>query len=250
MLLVQIAKALFVVLSTLVLAPLVVLLSFLDRDARMAYGAALVWVRLNLWMSGVRVTVRGNENLDRCGHYVFMSNHRSNADIIALAWALSDFQLRWVAKKELLKVPFFGWGLKALKNIIIDRSDREEAIRSYRAARERMERGVSVMVFPEGTRGIGDRLLEFKKGGFVLAIETQTPIVPIAVHGTAAVLPKKGWRLTKGDVEVVFGSPIGTTGLTIEDRDRLVETVRAAIESMWRREAPGLAAPWQAAGRA
>ncbi|MGH7818176.1 MAG: lysophospholipid acyltransferase family protein, partial [Candidatus Binatia bacterium] len=216
-------KALGVALNTLILVPVVIAVSFLDRDAKLAYRVAQWWVKLNLLLSGVTVRARGLENLEPSRQYVFMSNHRSNADIIAIAWALWNFQLRWVAKKELLRVPLFGWGLRALKMIIVDRSDREGAIESYRRGRERIRRGISVVVFPEGTRGVGDELLPFKKGGFVFALETETPIAPIGIRGAAAVLARKGWRVERGEVEVVIGRPIETAGRSIEDRDRLVQ---------------------------
>lgn len=232
MVLIHILKAVGVVLNTLVFGLLVTVVSSFERDAKVGYRLAQCWVAVNLWISGVRVKVRGLENLDRSSSYIFMSNHRSNADIVAIAWALWDFQLRWVAKKELLKVPIFGWGLRALKNIIVDRTNREEAIQSYAAARERIRRGISVMVFPEGTRGTGNDLLPFKKGGFVLAIETGTPIAPVAMFGTAAVLARKGWRVSKGEVEVVIGAPIETAGCSIDDRGRVIQQVRSAITAM------------------
>ena len=200
--------------------------------ARRAYHVALMWARLNRWASGARVTARGLENLDRSRSYVFMSNHESNADIIAIAYALQDFQLRWVAKKELLRVPVFGAALRALGSVVIDRTDREAAIEVYREARARMESGVSVMVFPEGTRGPGDALLPFKKGGFVLALETGMPIVPIGVLGTRAVMPRNGWTIDAGEVEVRIGRPIETAGRTLDDRNRLIEEVRVAIETL------------------
>ncbi len=229
---IHVAKAVGVVLNTLLFGPLVILASAVDRDAKLAYKLALAWVQVNLWIAGVWVAVEGRENVDSSRQYVFMSNHRSNADIVAIAWALQDFQLRWVAKKELLRVPIFGWGLKALKNIIIDRSNREEAIRSYALARERISRGISVMVFPEGTRGAGTDLLPFKKGGFVLAIETGTPIVPIAVRETTAVLARRGWKIEKGRVQVFIGRPIETSGCSVEEKDRLIRQVGSAIRAM------------------
>ena len=201
-------------------------------DAKRAYHVALAWARLNRWASGARVTARGLENVDRSLSYVFMSNHESNADIIAIAYALRDFQLRWVAKKELLRVPVFGAALRALGSVVIDRTDREAAIEVYREARARMESGVSVMVFPEGTRGPGDALLPFKKGGFVLALQTGMPIVPIAVRGTRAVMPRNGWTIDAGEVEVRIGRPIETVGRTLDDRNRLIEEVRDAIETL------------------
>ena len=204
----------------------------IGAGARRAYHVALVWVRVNLWASGAHVTSRGHENVDPSRSYVFMSNHESNADIIAIAWVLRDFQLRWVAKKELLRVPVFGAALRVLESVVIDRADREGAIQTYREARERMERGISVMVFPEGTRGPGDELLPFKKGGFVLALETGVPIVPIGIRGTRAVMPRQGWRIDAGDIEVRIGQPIETAGRSVEERDRLIEEVRNAIDTL------------------
>jgi 1-acyl-sn-glycerol-3-phosphate acyltransferase len=221
-----------VVLNTLFFGLIVILVCLFERDGKLGYRVARGWIATNLWLSGVRMTVRGREHLDPSRSYVFMSNHRSNTDIIALGWALWEYQLRWVAKKELLKVPIFGWGLKALKNVIIDRTNHAEAVRTYAEAGERMRRGISVIVFPEGTRGIGDELLPFKKGGFLLAIETGMPIVPVGILGTAAVLPRNGWRVESGRVEVRIGNPIETARLSVEDRDQLVAHVRQEIHSL------------------
>ncbi|MGH7899027.1 MAG: lysophospholipid acyltransferase family protein [Candidatus Binatia bacterium] len=229
---IHVLRALGVVLNTLVFGLIVILVCLFERDGKLGYRVAKLWIAINLWLSGVRLKARGLENLDPSRSYVFMSNHRSNTDIVALGWALWDYQLRWVAKKELLKVPVFGWGLKALKNIIIDRTNHAEAVRTYAEAGERMRRGISVIVFPEGTRGIGDELLPFKKGGFVLAIETGTPIVPIGIVGTAAVLPRDGWQIESGDVEVRIGKPIETANLTVKDRDQLVARVREEIHKL------------------
>jgi 1-acyl-sn-glycerol-3-phosphate acyltransferase len=229
---IHVIRAAILVGSTLVFGIAAIVASLFDRDAKLAYGVALGWVRLNLWASGTRVVPHGLEGIDHTRAYVFMSNHESNADIVAIAWALREFQLRWVAKKELLRIPVFGWALRALNSIVIDRSDREAAIESYRQARERFARGISVMVFPEGTRGSGEELLPFKKGGFVLAIETATPIVPIAVRGTRDVMPRKGWRIDSGIVDVCVGRPIETAGRSVEDRNRLIAEVRREIEAM------------------
>jgi 1-acyl-sn-glycerol-3-phosphate acyltransferase len=235
----HVLKALLVVLNTVVFAPLAIALSVLDRDAKIAYRVALGWIWVNLKVSGMRLRVRGLENLDPRRSYVFMSNHRSNADILAIAWALRRYQLRWVAKKELLRVPLFGWGLRATRQIVIDRSDRAQAIASYRAASERIRRGISVVVFPEGTRGEGEELLPFKKGGFRFALETETPIVPMAVLGTARVLARRGWKLEPGDVEVRIGRPIETAGRSVEERDRLAAEVRQAIAELMGSAEPG-----------
>jgi 1-acyl-sn-glycerol-3-phosphate acyltransferase len=218
--------------STLIASLLVTLICLFERDGKRGYHVAQWWMAFNLWASDVRVKVSGMEHLDPNRQYIFMSNHRSAADIVTIGWALWRFQIRFVAKRELLRVPVFGWGLRALKNIIIDRSNHVQAVRSYRIAGERIRRGISVVVFPEGTRGVGRELLPFKKGGFVLAIETGTPIAPIAVVGTAAVLPKKSLKIESGVVEVRIGEPIETQAVALKDKDRIVRAVRESIAGL------------------
>jgi len=227
-------RLLLLVLSTAVVALIVTLICLFERDGKMGYRLARWWMAFNLWMSRVRVVVRGLEHLDPARQYVFMSNHRSAADIVAIGWALWDYQLRFVAKKELQRVPLFGWGLWALKNIIIDRSNHVQAVRSYAVAGQRIRRGISVVVFPEGTRGVGDELLPFKKGGFVLAIETGTPVAPIAVVGTSEVMPKNSLRVESGVVEVRIGEPIDVASIPIKDKDRLLAAVRDSITTLMR----------------
>ena len=229
--LIHLLRILALALSTIITATIVVILGPFDQDGKPGWKVTQQWMAFNLWMSGVRVRVVGLENVDVSKQYVFMSNHCSAADIVALGWALWPFQIRFVAKKELLRVPFFGWGLAALKNIIIDRSRHAEAMRSYAVAGERMRRGISVVVFPEGTRGDGRELLPFKKGGFVLAIETATPIVPIAIVGTDRVMPRQSLRVESGDVEVRIGAPIETAGVSVKEKDPIVRRVREAIAS-------------------
>lgn len=182
-------------------------------------------------MSHVRVHTVRAETLDSTKPYIFMANHRSHFDVLAVMEALSEFQLRWVAKKELTGVPVFGWALRHTDHIIIDRSDRAQAVASLRAARVQMERGVSVIIFPEGTRSEPDdpEMLPFKKGGFMLALETGFPIVPIAIRGSAEVLPKGGWEVADGDIDVVVGAPMTVTGM---DRATLMARVRDRMEAL------------------
>jgi 1-acyl-sn-glycerol-3-phosphate acyltransferase len=182
-------------------------------------------VRINLLLYGVRVRTRRLAPLDPARAYVFMSNHVSQFDILAVIVALAELQLRWVAKIELTRVPVFGWALGRTGHIIIDRRNREQAVASLRAARAKMEQGVSVMIFPEGTRGRAqETLLPFKKGGFMLALETGFPIVPIAVRGSAELLPRGSWQPASGEIEVIVGAPIPVAGL---ERDELIARVRA-----------------------
>jgi len=168
--------------------------------------------------------------LDPRRPYVFMSNHASHFDALAVVAALPEFQLRWVAKRELAEIPIFGWALQRAGHIIIDRSNPEQAIASLRAARTIMETGISVMIFPEGTREERDNeLLPLKKGGFMLALETGVPIVPLAVRGSRAVLPRDDWAIRSGTIEVIVGEPIAVAG---EAREALIRRV----EEFLRRE--------------
>ncbi len=231
---IHVVRLLCVGLGMIVAAAVVVVVCLFEQDGKRGYRLAQWWMAFSLWVSGVRVRVQGLEHLDPARQYVFMSNHRSAADIAAIGWALWPYQIRFVAKQELTKVPFFGWGLRALKNIIIDRSNHMQAMRSYAAAGARIRRGISVVVFPEGTRGVGEDLLPFKKGGFVLAIETKTPIAPIAVVGTARVMAKGSLRVESGEVEVRIGSPIETADVALRDKDRLLRRVRESIGALMR----------------
>jgi 1-acyl-sn-glycerol-3-phosphate acyltransferase len=207
----------------MIVAPIAAAVALFDQNA--AYRICQIWVRLNLLLYGVRVRARRLAPIDPSAPYVFMSNHRSQFDILAVVVALIEFQLRWVAKVELTRVPVFGWALKHTGHIIIDRSNHHQSVASLRAARSKMEDGVSVVIFPEGTRSQAHQaLLPFKKGGFMLALETGFPIVPIAVRGSREILPRGSWQPASGEIEVVIGAPIPVAGV---DRDELVERVRA-----------------------
>ena len=223
--LVSILKLILVGLNTIVVASIVGVVALFDERA--AYRMCQLWVRINLLVGGVRVRTRRLATLDPKMPYVFMSNHRSQFDVLAVIVALPEFQLRWVAKVELTRVPVFGWALRRSGHIIIDRSDTTQAVRSLRVAELRMREGISVMIFPEGTRGGPDgHLLPFKKGGFMMALDTGVPIVPMAVRHSDKVLPRGTWRIASGDIEVVVGAPIPVAGV---DREELVRRVRAFL---------------------
>jgi 1-acyl-sn-glycerol-3-phosphate acyltransferase len=158
-----------------------------------------------------------------------MSNHRSAFDVLTMVVALRRFQLRWVAKKELASIPGFGWGMRATKQIFIDRSDHAKALASLDAARARIRGGVSAVFFPEGHRSSGP-MLPFKKGGFVFAIQTATPVVPIAIVGSGSLLQRDGLLCRRsGAVRVIVRPPIATAGMTLDDRDALLARARWII---------------------
>lgn len=181
--------------------------------------------------AGVRITVDNRAKLDPQQPYVFMANHASTIDIWALLLAIPR-RVRMIAKKELARIPFLGWVMWAGRFIFIDRQNAVAARRSIDEAGRRIRGGVSVVIFPEGTRTRDGQMGLFKKGGFHLAMEAGVPIVPIALRGTRALMPPGSLRVKSGEVFVTIGAPIPTSGLTIDDRPALIQRVRDAIAAM------------------
>ena len=228
-------KLFLIGLVTLPLCLLIVSLGPFDRKGKLAYGVGRLWARMILKIGCIHLKVQGLDRLDPSRQYIFMANHQSNIDIPVLAQTLSKFQLRWLAKKELLLVPLFGWALWASRHIVVDRSNRSKAMASLRKAKERIAGGISVVIFPEGTRSSDGQLLPFKRGGFVLALQTQTPIVPITINGSGAILPKGDWRLRGGEIEVIVSDPISLEQVHPGNLRSLLSQVRGIIESHSRR---------------
>jgi 1-acyl-sn-glycerol-3-phosphate acyltransferase len=214
---------------TAVLSTATILLGMFDRHGKQVYRINQLWTWLVLRIAGISVTVRGLENIDASEQYVFMVNHQSNIDIPVLVQSLTQFQLRWIAKKELLWVPLFGWAMWATKHIIVNRSDPTDAVKSLERAKRRIAAGISVVVFPEGTRSRNGKLLPFKKGGFLLALKTGKNIVPVTINGSGQLLPSGDWRLRSGNVEVIVGKPIMTATYRAGRIRLLSDQVRQAI---------------------
>jgi 1-acyl-sn-glycerol-3-phosphate acyltransferase len=187
------------------------------------------WTRGLLRAAGVEVRVEGLGHLQPGTSYIFMSNHQSHFDILALLHAL-PFDLRAVAKQELSRVPLFGWALAAAGFIFVDRSNRDRAIASMARAGGILRAGRSIVVFAEGTRSPDGHLLPFKKGGFMMALEAGVPVVPVAISGSRQILPKHRLCLSPGTIRVRALKPIPTTGRGLQARDALMAEVRTAIE--------------------
>lgn len=181
--------------------------------------------------AGVKVVVDDRSNLVPGQPYVFMANHASSLDIWALFVAIPR-RLRMIAKKQLACIPLFGWAMSAGRFIFIDRKNPVAARRSIDAAGERIRSGDSVVIFPEGTRTRDGALLPFKKGGFHLAIRAGVPIVPVALRGTRALMPRGSFLLRSGTVTAIVGAPVPTQGLSDAERAQLPERVRGIIAQM------------------
>jgi 1-acyl-sn-glycerol-3-phosphate acyltransferase len=224
------ARYLLIALYTVLWGTLAVPLFLIDRT-RAPTWVARNWIAWVLATCGVRVEADGFENLNASQPCVIMSNHQSVFDIAAIVHTV-PIPWRFVAKRELLRIPFFGWALALADQVVVDRGDREQAVASLKRAAERIRGGVSVIIFPEGTRSHDARLKpveKFKSGGFHLAIEARVPIVPATVSGSHHIAPKKSLKIHSGVIKVHYGRPIPTADLSIDDRNELKRRVREAL---------------------
>jgi 1-acyl-sn-glycerol-3-phosphate acyltransferase len=193
------------------------------------------YARSLLRVSRVPVSGTGLEHLSGLATCVYVVNHQSWFDVLAVLDVLPG-SLRFMAKRELGRVPLFGRALRAAGHIEIDRGNLASAVTAYERAAVHLRRGLSAVVFAEGTRSRDGRLRPFKKGPFVLAIVAQVPVVPVYVEGSFAVLPKGSIRPRSLPITVHVGVPIPTDGLTYDDRERLAEQTREAMIRMGARE--------------
>jgi 1-acyl-sn-glycerol-3-phosphate acyltransferase len=161
---------------------------------------------------------------------VVVSNHESHADpflISRLPW-----EMKWLSKAVLFKIPFVGWSMWMAGDIPVRRGDRNSAQGAMAICRRKLELGVPVMIFPEGTRSPSGEMLPFKEGAFRLAIEAQADILPVAVYGTRQAVPKHSWRVGRSRAFVTVGQPISTQGMSLSDVGRLSELARTQIQAL------------------
>lgn len=189
------------------------------------------WARFTCFIAGVRVSVEGREHLAHAGPYIFAANHQSQFDIFALQGYLG-FDFRWMAKKELFEIPIFGPGMRAAGYISVDRSRGRQAVQSLNEAAERISKGTSVIIFPEGTRSRDGKLQDFKTGALVLAIKAGVPIVPVAIIGTHHVLPKGRLLAQPGQVVIRIGQPIETAQFSTADKQKLASRLQQEVAEL------------------
>lgn len=189
------------------------------------------WGRQILGANGVPLYASGLDRIPAGSPCVYACNHTSFVDIWALLAVLPG-SVRFVAKRELLSIPFFGRALKASGQIPINRRNLRDAFAAYDEAAAAIRSGISAIVFVEGTRSRDGSLAEFKKGPFVLAIRAEAPIVPVYVSGAHLALPPGSWQIRRVPVHVRVGMPISTAGRSYDDREHLVAEARSAMESL------------------
>lgn len=214
---------------TLVVGAPALLLAWLSGSSRPLYGVGRPAVRWGLRMAGVRIRVVGRERLEAARNYVFMPNHTSNLDPPIVLLAL-DRDVRMMAKASLFRIPLLGRALALAGFVPVVRDDRERAVEAVETAVQEVGRGRDFVIFPEGTRSRDGRLLPLKKGPFYLAVDAGVPVVPVAIRGTAGLLPKGSRKILSGEVEVEILEPIPIEQRGSRMRSELRERVREVLQ--------------------
>ena len=213
---------------TVVLGPPAMLAALVGRSGSWALAVARMWVRMILWTCGVRVVVEGVDQIDRHTPCIVMSNHQSFVDTAVLLHSFPG-PLRFMAKRELARIPIFGWSMAMGGHLLVDRGNR-------RAVKATLDRGVSLVrsgkslcVFPEGSRSPEGELASFKNGGFQMALEAQVPIQPVRIFGSGVLAPPDTAGIAPGEVVVRYLPRVLTEGCDAKDRPALKNQVRESI---------------------
>lgn len=208
------------------------LLGTLRRDPSLPLRfARRFWAPGMLRFSGVDLRVEGAPDAMHGGPAIYVMNHQSTLDIPA-AFAVLPVDLRFIAKHTLRPIPFLGWYMSWTGMVFVDRTNSTQAVGTLNAAAARVRGGISLLAYPEGTRSRDGRILPFKKGPFVLALQAGVPVVPIAIEGSVRVMPSGLKPLAPGVVRMAIGAPIPTADLSMDQREELVRRARDAVVAL------------------
>ncbi len=205
------------------------LLSIFSKDGKILhFYAAVPWAKVILWVCGIKVRAKGQENVDPRAPRIYMTNHQSYFDIFALLSNIPvDF--KFIMKQELMRIPILGFAMRKAGYIGIERDDPRKAIQSLNEAAEKVKGGVSLVIFPEGTRSIDGRLQSFKRGGFKLACKSGCDIVPVAIKDSYRIVTKGSLKINKGSFDIQIGKPISVKGYKKGNINQLMDRVREAM---------------------
>jgi len=226
----------FIVIYTFISSICSFIVSFFDKDGTLIHRkCAVPWGKTILFICGVKIRVKGVENIRKDTPCIYMSNHQSYFDIFALLAGLPvDF--KFIMKKELMGIPILGTAMKRAGYISLDREDSRKAIVSENMAADRIRNGASVLIFPEGTRSKDGIVGEFKKGGFHLAMKAGCDIVPLAIAKSRDIVPKGSLKVNKGVIYFNIGKAIPVTGYSKREMPLLMAKVRDTVLAMMDQE--------------
>jgi len=218
----------FIIAATTIVATTIIIISRFT-SGKAAQRLTVKWAQLVLRSMRISCSIENTTNIDSSAFYIITPNHQSIMDFLPLLSTL-PMRFRWVLKKELLSIPLFGWGLRSIGAVSIDRSSRDKAFKAILGASEKLNDGWSLLVYPEGTTTHDGLMLPFKKGPFILAIRTGVPILPVTCNGPFKIMPRGSRLIKPGHVKVFIGNPIITTGLDEKDLPALMEKTRAEMK--------------------
>jgi len=221
------------VLITLLLEPVSIGAALLDRSGRAAHRVVAFWSGLLLRLYGMRVKVTGLERLDLSRTRLYAANHLSALDIPVL-YRYLPLQFRIIAHRLVFRVPLVGWHLHATGQLMIDPESVALSRRAIREAIRTLERGMPLVIFPEGERSPTGEMLPFRRGAFHLAIAAQVDVVPMAILGTYRAFPRGSGHLRPGPLNLIIGDAIPVAGYTKRDLDALAERTQAAVAELLR----------------
>jgi 1-acyl-sn-glycerol-3-phosphate acyltransferase len=228
------ATYLAVALYVLIVGPPILLIALAFSQRALLYRVGHIGVRMGLFLSGIKVALEGTANIQRRRAAVYAVNHASNVEPPIIFDTLHELfpRLRIVYKAELRKLPVLVRAFDLAGFVPLQRGNPEQSLPAIDRAVEALREGNSFLIFPEGTRSRTGELLPFKKGGFILAIKGQSPVVPIAITGAQKAMRKGSPLIYPVTVRVRIGEPVETAGMTIDDRDTLVAAVRERIKAL------------------
>ncbi len=217
-----------IALMTLICGLLIILLWPFGPYNKLTNKLARAWAKSILFSAGTKVEVEGLDKVDVTKQYIFVSNHQSHFDVLS-AFSILPMTVRYIAKKELFIIPIFGWAMTAAGIIKVDRSNREKAIKSIEKAIDTIKKGVSIILFPEGTRSPDGEIHKFKKGAFVMAVKGQISVIPLSISGARYILKKHSLKLKPGKVKIVISDPIDSSKYNYENREQFANDAREII---------------------
>lgn len=213
-----------------IVAPLLIALVVITKNENLIYSPVRMFIRAGLAIVGVKVEVSGLERLAPNQTYIFTPNHQSLIEV-PLCVTYLNRNIAYLGKKEVFKYPIFGYGIRLIGVISVDRSNTTAAVESARQATENLRHGKSYVVYPEGTRSPDGRLLPFKKGAFMMAIDAGVPVVPISISGATEIMPKAQIKVFPSTVRITVHDPISTAGYSKENISELMKLTRERILS-------------------
>jgi len=224
--------AIVAIVVTLPLSLLTMLIAMVRSTSPWIDRVIRLWARILVRTAGIDLHVENGERIDPSRRYIFVANHYSYLDIPCILAAIPQ-PIRFMAKISLFKVPVFGWSLSRAGFIPIDRKNRRTAVKSFDMAANRIRKGNTIVIFPEEGRTRTREMRPFQRGAFLLALKSEKTIVPLALDSTFDIWPAGDfWRIRPGRVTIRVGTPIETAGLTVRDKERLLNESRAQVQAM------------------